>query len=364
MTLHALATRSLLFAGSLLLGATGCFARSTYEPPPDGAAPPPPYAVAPAPVDETIANADLPPELAPFSQLDAYGRWFDYDGYGWVWMPTTVRSDWRPYEYGNWEWTDAGWYWQSDEPWGWATCHYGRWLYDGQYGWLWVPDTTWGPAWVEFRQGGDYVGWCPLAPGVMPGMGFDAWDGGWIFVDQDDFTNAHVYAHAVPPSRNSWMIGRTQVDGGVSTWHYENGGGGEGGHHGEHAAEITVPRGPDPTVIGHGHPPPAKHVEIATRPGLPAPAGGNAVQAVRPPISRELPTNRVQPAPGAVHMDLPPSDGQHRPEIEPDHPQPKPIPPAQRGVRHAPPVSKPAAPPPPPPKTQRTSKAPTKHKHA
>lgn len=34
-----------------------------------------------------------------------------------------------------------GWTWFSDEPFGWATYHYGRWAWDSQAGWLWVPGT-------------------------------------------------------------------------------------------------------------------------------------------------------------------------------------------------------------------------------
>ena len=73
---------------------------------------------------------------------------------------------WRPYTQGHWVDTDYGWTWISDEPWGWATYHYGRWLADQEYGWLWVPGNQWGPAWVSFQQGGGYVGWAPLPPAV------------------------------------------------------------------------------------------------------------------------------------------------------------------------------------------------------
>ena len=40
---------------------------------------------------------------------------------------------------GHWVWTDDGWYWASDEPWAWAMYHYGRWYNDDYYGWVWVP---------------------------------------------------------------------------------------------------------------------------------------------------------------------------------------------------------------------------------
>lgn len=34
-----------------------------------------------------------------------------------------------------------GWTLFSDEPFGWATYHYGRWAWNFQVGWLWVPGT-------------------------------------------------------------------------------------------------------------------------------------------------------------------------------------------------------------------------------
>ncbi len=62
-------------------------------------------------------------------------------------------------------WTnDYGWYWLSNEPFGWITYHYGRWYDDDYYGWVWMPDDVWGPAWVEWRYDDDYIGWAPLPP--------------------------------------------------------------------------------------------------------------------------------------------------------------------------------------------------------
>jgi hypothetical protein len=44
---------------------------------------------------------------------------------------------------GHWVWTDDyGWLWVSDEPYGWATHHYGRRYEDPIYGWAWVPAMT------------------------------------------------------------------------------------------------------------------------------------------------------------------------------------------------------------------------------
>ena len=74
------------------------------------------------------------------------------------------NSDWRPYSDGYWAYTDVGWTWVSNEDFGWATYHYGRWLRLEDQGWVWVPGYEWGPAWVSWRTGGDYVGWAPLPP--------------------------------------------------------------------------------------------------------------------------------------------------------------------------------------------------------
>jgi uncharacterized protein DUF6600 len=45
---------------------------------------------------------------------------------------------WRPYSVGQWVITDYDGTWVSDEPWGWATDHYGRWFFEPSDGWVWV----------------------------------------------------------------------------------------------------------------------------------------------------------------------------------------------------------------------------------
>jgi hypothetical protein len=52
--------------------------------------------------------------------------------------------------------------WISNEPFGWATDHYGEWLYDRYQGWVWLPALDWAPAWVSWQIAGDYAGWSPL----------------------------------------------------------------------------------------------------------------------------------------------------------------------------------------------------------
>src|SRR5437899_10087829 len=100
-----------------------------------------------------------------YDPLAGYGAWFDLPPYGRVWQPAEVDPAWRPYTVGHWEWTDVGRYWVSDEPWAWATYHYGSWVYDPTYAWLWIPGTQWAPAWVIWREGPQYIGWAPCGPG-------------------------------------------------------------------------------------------------------------------------------------------------------------------------------------------------------
>ena len=99
------------------------------------------------------------------SSLRPHGEWIEARPGFVVWRPFNVKPHWRPYMLGRWAWTDDyGWYWISDEPFGWVTYHYGRWYCDDYYGWVWVPDDTWGPAWVEWCNNDAYVGWAPLPP--------------------------------------------------------------------------------------------------------------------------------------------------------------------------------------------------------
>jgi hypothetical protein len=101
-----------------------------------------------------------------YDSLAPYGNWIQRPSYGWVWTPREVSASWRPYQAGHWVWSDEGWTWLSDEPYGWATYHYGRWYQDPEIGWAWVPGNDWAPAWVSWQEGNDYVGWAPLPPGA------------------------------------------------------------------------------------------------------------------------------------------------------------------------------------------------------
>jgi hypothetical protein len=99
-----------------------------------------------------------------YSSLSPHGEWIEIESGFHVWRPLHIESYWRPYLLGRWVWTDYGWYWMSNEPFGWITYHYGRWYDDDYYGWVWMPDDVWGPAWVEWRYDDNYIGWAPLPP--------------------------------------------------------------------------------------------------------------------------------------------------------------------------------------------------------
>jgi len=117
-------------------------------------------------VEVVLPSVEIRAESDFYEPLAPQGEWVVIGGYGRCWRPRGVAVDWRPYCNGNWQRTDAGWYWVSDEPWAWATYHYGRWDFTDQYGWYWVPQIQWAPAWVSWHEGGGYIGWAPLLPGV------------------------------------------------------------------------------------------------------------------------------------------------------------------------------------------------------
>jgi hypothetical protein len=181
---------------------TGTYQR-VYSPPPAAPAPPP------GAQDEPF-----------YSDLAPLGDWVYVSGPGWVWSPYNMPADWRPYQLGHWVLTDYGWTWASEEEFGWAVYHYGRWHNDGAYGWVWVPGTEWGPAWVAWHEGGGYVGWAPLPWQVtwQAGVGLD-WSGvnvnvvlgpsAWYFVPARAMVDPGCRHYIVPAGQNVTLIQRT-----------------------------------------------------------------------------------------------------------------------------------------------------------
>jgi hypothetical protein len=116
--------------------------------------------------DTESGDSDTASYSTFYTRLEPQGVWRETSDYGYVWQPREAQESrsWRPYTNGHWAYTDGGWTWVSDEPFGWATYHYGRWARLRNIGWVWVPGDEWAPAWVSWRRSDDYVGWAPLPP--------------------------------------------------------------------------------------------------------------------------------------------------------------------------------------------------------
>jgi hypothetical protein len=177
------------------------------------------------PAPETTAQTSPPaPEPAVdvqvfYDTLTPYGSWFDSPDYGYVWRPAVYRTaDWRPYTHGRWACTDRGWMWISDEPFGWATYHYGRWALCRTNGWIWVPGSEWAPSWVTWRTSGSHIGWAPLPPETLAYRG-RRWDStvevtfgigsAWFsFVETRNF-GGPIRNYCLPYTRNDFYWGNT-----------------------------------------------------------------------------------------------------------------------------------------------------------
>jgi len=106
--------------------------------------------------------------LYGWSDLNAYGEWAYYPGFGYGWSPFAMDG-WSPFSMGMWSWySGMGYTWISSEPWGWLPYHYGNWLFDANMGWFWMPSMYWGwsPGLVSWYQGPGWIGWMPA--GRMP----------------------------------------------------------------------------------------------------------------------------------------------------------------------------------------------------
>jgi len=146
-----------------------------------------------------------------YDDLASYGNWIQRPSYGWVWAPREVSSNWRPYQDGQWVWTDDGWTWITDEPYGWATYHYGRWYQDPEIGWSWVPGNDWAPAWVDWQEGNDYVGWAPLPPGVNVSVSVGSGYGGYAYgIAPDDYLFVPE-RNFLAPRISSYYVSQDQI---------------------------------------------------------------------------------------------------------------------------------------------------------
>jgi hypothetical protein len=205
---------------------------------------PPPAVAIPAPPET--------PTIDYFqAHLTPYGQWIDVPDVGAAWVPAEANvPGWRPYmDAGHWQFTDAGWFWQSDYTWGDMAFHYGRWINNeftaGR--WAWVPGYNWAPSWVSWREGAGGLGWAPLPWGVefrvglglywhgalvVDGVGFDT----YVFVGTGHFWGGNYRTYAFDPVRAREFYGHSQFHAGYRM---------EGGHlmaeglGREHMSEIT-----------------------------------------------------------------------------------------------------------------------------
>ena len=153
-----------------------------------------------------------------YSSLQPYGEWIEIDNGILAWQPSFRNPDWRPYMDGRWSWTRYGWYWDSYESFGWATYHYGRWFNDDYYGWIWIPDYEWGPSWVEWRYDDEYIGWAPLPPyaefridlGIHFSIGWHSDYHYWNFVPYHRFCYHKVGSYIIDYHKSRTIFERTK----------------------------------------------------------------------------------------------------------------------------------------------------------
>lgn len=222
-----------------------------------------------------------------YSSLGHHGEWISIAPSVYAWRPAHVVHGWRPYTIGRWAWTNDGWYWLSDEPWGWATYHYGRWYYDDYYGWIWLPGYEWAPAWVEWRYGGDYIGWAPLGPYAVFSINFGIYyrtrwstpNYYWSFVNCRHITTSSVQRYVYRSDDNVRLIGRTRGAGSV-----------------RYSGGRVVTRGPERGYVEqraniHLRSTEVVDVQDQARAGLIRSDGQERIEAYRPSIDRRATGN-------------------------------------------------------------------------
>jgi len=131
---------------------------------------------------ESVSPKYVAPDMIGSADLEEFGTWHVNPVRGAVWTPSIVPADWAPYRFGHWAWIEPwGWTWIDNAPWGFATSHYGRWLFlNGCWSWMPGPrdvQPVYAPALAIFAGGGARgfhyfywigsagVAWFPIGPG-------------------------------------------------------------------------------------------------------------------------------------------------------------------------------------------------------
>lgn len=290
-----------------------------------------------------------------YDTLSPYGDWVEVGTYGRVWRPyqQLVGVDFVPYASGGrWVHTPLGWVFEASWEWAWLPFHYGRWYEDDLNGWVWVPGDVWAPAWVEWRFGGGYIGWVPTGPPHRPSPR-------WYFVESQHFAEPEIWQHRTtavsertafaatraipPPSGIAWSQGPAieQVRATSRVAITER--------------KLEAPR-PLPHAVGTF---PERLPPAAPRPGAPlAPSKAQPVPArAMPPMPDRQPPPMQEPArppsvPRQAMPAAPPPVPEQRQRAEQPNPVREPSKPAQEPFR---PMIEPTPPPrqPPPIREQR-----------
>src|SRR5262249_31781356 len=120
--------------------------------------------------EDYFAERPVPKELKEpvvgARELNDYGKWVVIENVTY-WQPV-VEANWQPYFQGWWSYVNSSCCWNPFEPWGFTTCHFGRWCHRSGCGWLWCPGTVFSPAWVCWGTCGNLISWCPLDPFNQP----------------------------------------------------------------------------------------------------------------------------------------------------------------------------------------------------
>lgn len=73
-----------------------------------------------------------------YSDLNYYGAYSNFPGYGMLWQPYFTGVGWNPFMDGAWSfYPGMGYMWASAYPWGWMPYYYGNWVYAPGLGWGW-----------------------------------------------------------------------------------------------------------------------------------------------------------------------------------------------------------------------------------
>src|SRR5690349_7633387 len=255
---------------------------------------------------QPAARMGLAPEVRPlYDALEGEGDWVLVEPQGWVFRPRVNTVAWRPYQDGHWEPSYSfGWVWESHDPFGWITDHYGFWFYDDFQGWLWKPYGAWAPSWVAWVQVGNFVGWAPLPPAGTTSYG-DPPGGAFTYMPVQSLAQANgpsasaLHVRAIPDDGSPLQpIDRTSSYLGV----YYN-------------------TGPDVSeVLGTAAADQLRMDERDGRVEVPVPTRKPAMTGPAPSLTLPALTARTQPAWSAAHREFVaarPSRGGSSPQLNP-----------------------------------------------